>query len=168
MNTYELVSEDHPVFNQKLEPFNFQNPPVDPMEFAKDLIYNMRRHNGVGLSANQLGFPYRVFAIDADPVYVCFNPTVTYSSEEESNLVEGCLTYPQLWIKIKRPANIRAKFQDPTGNFITLVLDGYKARCYLHELDHLNGINYTMRADSFHLDQAKRKRKSIHRRARNV
>lgn len=166
MTIHKLVSEDHPIFNQVLEPFDFTNPPVDPVEFAKELIENMRHYNGMGLSANQLGFPYRVFAIEADPAYVCYNPKIILESPETNTLVEGCLTYPQLWIKIKRSDHIRCRFQDPYGNMITKVLGGYNARCFMHELDHLNGINYTMKADKFHLDQAKRKQKTLHRKVK--
>lgn len=166
MTIHKLVSEDHPTFNQVLEPFNFEKPPVEPVEFAEMLIKNMRHYNGMGLAANQLGFPYRVFAIEADPAYVCYNPKIILHSEETNTLVEGCLTYNQLWIKIKRPDHIRCRFQDPYGTTVTKVLGGYKARCFMHELDHLNGINYTMVADRFHLDQARRKQKAIHRKAK--
>lgn len=163
---HKLVSEDSPILSTKLEPFDFASPPIDPVELAKTLIENMRHYNGMGLSANQLGLPYRVFTIEANPPFACFNPKVVFQSDETANLMEGCLTYPQLWIKIKRSDHIKARFQDPYGNVITKVFGGYNARCFLHELDHLNGINYTMKADRFHLEQAKRKQKAIHRKAK--
>ena len=161
---HPLVSENNQVYNSKLEDFDFTNPPVNPVEFAQELIENMKHYKGMGLAANQLGFPYRVFAFDGKPPFVCFNPVIISSSTETANLVEGCLTYPHLWIKMKRPDHVRARFQDPFGNVITKVFGGYNARCFLHELDHLNGINYTMKADRFHLDQAKRKQKVLLRR----
>ena len=166
MTIHKLVSEDNSVFNRTLEPFDFTNPAVDPVEFAKELVENMRHYNGMGLAANQLGFPYRVFAIESETPFVCYNPKVIHESEEQNILVEGCLTYPQLWIKMKRPDHIRCRFEDPYGVTVTKVFGGYKARCFLHELDHLNGINYTMRADRFHLDQARRKQKALHRKVK--
>jgi peptide deformylase len=147
-------------------PFDFEKPIVDPIELSSNLIETMKHYNAMGLAANQCGMPLRVFAMHGEPPYVCFNPKVVYESDERANLVEGCLTYPNLWIKIKRADNIRVRFQDPYGNVCTKVFGGYDARCFLHELDHLNGVTFLTRADRYHLEQARRKQKAINRKSK--
>jgi peptide deformylase len=164
-----LVSKNNSLLYQKVEPFNFSDPPIDPKELAQTLIENLVHHKGVGLSANQIGLPYRVFAINTDPEkIVCFNPTVTYYSEDMSVMTEGCLTFPLLYVKIRRPSNIRAKFYDEKGDVKTLVLNGLISRCYQHELDHLDGIDFTSRATKYHLTQATRKQQLTNRKLKKL
>ena len=71
----ELVPSTDPILKQVCQEFDFLNPPFDPIEFAKDLVKMMYDHNAIGISANQVGVPYRVFALRAYPEnFVCFNP----------------------------------------------------------------------------------------------
>ena len=164
--SYELVESNHKLLKTNLDPFDFTNPPSDPKEIQQILFDKMMEKNGLGLSANQLGLPYRVFIMRGDPCKVCFNPRVVDMSEELVVLEEGCLTYPDLYVKIKRPVGVRVRYQDVNGEIQTEKFVGITARCFLHELDHLNGIDYLMRASKFHLDNAKKKLK-YHRRRRN-
>ena len=92
-----------------------------------------------------------------------FNPVVADTSTEEILLEEGCLTYPNLFIKIKRPKLIRIRYMDSFGEAHTDKFTGISARCVLHEMDHLDGINYTMKANKFHYDQAVRQSKKYKR-----
>ena len=103
----------------------------------------MLSHDGIGLAANQIGLPYRVFAIKANPVLVCFNPRIVDYSKETIVLEEGCLTFPGLYLKIKRPRDIKCRFTYPNGETITKTFTGATARIFQHELDHLNGILFT-------------------------
>lgn len=161
--TYELVPCNDPILKQPLDKFNFQDPPMDPIELAHVLAETMIRENGLGLSANQIGLPHRVFAIKAEQIIVCYNPIIVDTSEEQLYLEEGCLSFPLLFVKVKRSKTIKVRYTEPNGNIVTKVFDGLTARVFQHELDHLNGIVYTSRANSLHLEQAKKKLKQIKR-----
>lgn len=161
---YDLVDKNDPILRTRLEEFDFTNPPVDPIQLAHDLAQSMLAHdNGIGLSANQIGLPYRVFAVRSNPILVCFNPRIVDSESEEVYLEEGCLTYPDLFVKIKRPRRIRIRYTEPNGNVETRVFDGITARVMQHELDHLNGIVYSTRASKIHLEQARKNAKKTTR-----
>lgn len=159
----ELVPEDSDTLFQELPKFDFSNPPVDPIQLSKDLAETMLANNGVGLSANQVGLPYRVFVIKSNPIIACFNPYVVDDGEEELSLEEGCLSYPDLFIKIKRKKTIKVRYTEPSGQTNTRVFDGLTARIFLHEYDHLNGVNFIDRATPLHKEMAFKKRKKIRR-----
>jgi peptide deformylase len=161
---YDLVAPDHPLLRTKLDRFNFVDPPINPHELANNLIETMIHYKGIGLSANQCGLPYRVFVLWSNPTKVMFNPTIADTSNEQILLEEGCLTYPNLFIKIKRPKLVRIRYMDSFGEAHTDKFTGISARCVLHEMDHLNGILYTNRASTFHREQAMRQRKKINKR----
>lgn len=160
---YHLVTPDDPILREKIPDFDFKNPPVDPEVLAGELAEHMMGYGGIGLSANQLGLPYRVFAMRAEPSYVCYNPRITAFSDqrEEILLDEGCLTFPLLFLKIKRPRFIRVRFQMPSGKWKTMRLDGMAARVYQHELDHLNGVLMTDHVSQLKLNRAKDKQMKL-------
>lgn len=160
----KLVPSDHPLLRQRMEPFDFKNPLTDPVQLAIDLTETMIYNKGLGLSANQIGLPYRVFAINANPVYVCFNPIIV--DETLTNIIlldEGCLSFPNLFVKIKRPRTIKTRFSTPNGDVHTQKFDGMTSRCFQHELDHLNGIVYTARASRYHIEKGMNKKKQLDR-----
>lgn len=136
---YDLVPPNDEILRKKTEPFDFDNPPVNPEELAYDLVANLRKYGGVGLSANQIGLPYRVFVMRGDPHFVCFNPRIVDISEETIKLEESCLTFPNLELKVERPRHIKVRFNTPNGDVTTKTFTGLTARCFLHELQHLNG-----------------------------
>ena len=142
----QLVSDDHPLLKTKLEDFDFANPPVDPVTLAQQLTELMIKSRGIGLSANQAGLPYRVFVMGTNPITACFNPRLVDIGEEQVLLDEGCLSYPGLAVKIKRPKNIKVRFTLPNGETTTQKFTGITARVFLHELDHMNGENFISRA----------------------
>lgn len=163
----KLVPPNDPILTKPCDVFDFSNPPIDPIEFAKDLIKTMYDSNGIGLSANQVGIPYRVFAMRGAPEnFVCFNPKLVQPSEMEVILEEGCLTYQGLLVKIKRPQHIRVRFTTPNGETLTKQFTGMTARTFQHELDHLDGIIFYNRANRYHRDQALRKWKN-HKEVKN-
>lgn len=148
---WKLVSSSDPILTKATDEFDFANPPIDPIQLAKDLYKFMVDHRGLGLAAPQVGLPYRVFAMYSVPGIVCFNPRVVSYSEEKILLDEGCLSFPNLFIKVKRPRSIRARYTEPNGNVQTMNMDGMTARAFQHELDHLDGITYQKRANPIHL-----------------
>jgi len=114
--------------------------------------------NGLGLAANQVGVPYRVFAMRGSPEnFVCFNPRIVQPSAENIILEEGCLSFPGLLVKVKRPKHIRVRFQTPNGDTRTETFIGMTARIFQHELDHLDGRLYFNRANKYHKEIAMKK-----------
>lgn len=159
----DLVPEDSDILFEEMPKFDFSNPSVDPIQLSKDLAETMLANNGIGLSANQVGLPYRVFVIKSNPILACFNPIVVDDGEEELYLEEGCLSYPDLFIKIKRKKIIKVRYTEPSGQTITRVFDGLTARIFLHEYDHLNGVDFIGRASPIHKEMGLKKRKKIRR-----
>lgn len=159
-----LVSETDKRLYQPCQEFDFTNPPFDAKEFAQELYQSMTHHNGLGLSANQVGVPYRIFAIriDADPL-VIFNPKIVDQSENEILLDEGCLSFPLLYMKVKRPDWVRIRFQTHDGETHTELYGGMTARVILHEYDHMEGVTFKTRASKFVLDRAMRKQMILKR-----
>jgi peptide deformylase len=159
IETYFLVDESDDILRERVEEFDFDNPPVNPNEFASSLVETCREHNGFGLSANQCGFKHRVFVMGSGEEYVAFfNPRIVASSEKESLLTEGCLSFPALALKILRPEKIEVEYQDFNGNNHTGIFEGLTAHVFQHELDHLNGICYTDRAKPMALKMGLKKR----------
>jgi len=164
----KLLPDTDPKIKQVSEPFNFDDPQMDPLELYNNLADTMCSMKGIGLSAIQAGIPLRVFVI-GDPnqresVIPVFNPKIVSVSEEKDYYEEGCLTFNGLWVKIKRPLGIRARFKDVRGRAETKKFSGLTARVFQHEYDHLDGIIFKERASKYHLDQAMRKlRKSVRR-----
>jgi peptide deformylase len=159
-----LISDTDTFLYQPCQEFDFTNPPFDAKEFAQQLYQSMTHHNGLGLSANQVGVPYRIFAIriDVDPL-VIFNPKIVDQSENEILLDEGCLSFPLLYMKVKRPDWVRIRFQTHDGETHTELYGGMTARVILHEYDHMEGVTFKTRASKFVLDRAMRKQMILKR-----
>lgn len=118
----------------------------------------MYEKKGIGLAANQVGIPYRIFSMRADPQnFVCFNPKIIQPSDEEIILEEGCLSFPGLIVKVKRPRHIRVRFTTPNGDTRTEMFTGMSARIFQHELDHIDGKLYFNRASRYHKEIAMKK-----------
>lgn len=159
----KLVEQNDPILTTKCENFDFSNPPFDPIEFAQKLVHFMYENNGIGLAANQVGVPYRVFAMRGSPEnYVCYNPKIVQESEQTIVLEEGCLTYPGLFVKVKRPQFLRVRFSTPNGDTRTETFTNMTARTFQHELDHLDGIIFYNKANKYHRDQAMKNWKNKH------
>jgi peptide deformylase len=157
----KLVHHTDPILTTPCQPFDFKNPPFEPIEFAKEFVKFMYENNGIGLAANQIGVPYRIFAMRGQPEnFVCFNPKIIQPSEMIIELEEGCLTYNGLIVKITRPQHVRVRFTTPNGDTITKQFTGMTARVFQHELDHLDGIIFYNKANRYHRDQALRKWKN--------
>lgn len=160
---YSLVPAETEILHQELESFDFANPPIDPVMLASDLHYTMAVNGGIGLSANQVGLPYKVFVVNSEPPMTVYNPVITWYDDSYSVMEEGCLSYPNLSLKVRRPEKIRIRFQDETGATHTHVLNGLVARVCQHEYDHLQGIDYTKRASALNVKRAKEKLKKQQR-----
>lgn len=126
-------------------PWNFKED-TGAEELEKAMCQFMIDNHGIGLAANQIGIAKRVFVLGSYSIegfpapFALFNPKIIRVSEEQELMKEGCLSYPDLWLSIKRPAVIEVEYQDSKGNTHEAAMSGLIARCFQHELDHLNGI----------------------------
>lgn len=164
---YDLIDYREEILHSELPLFDFDNPPIDPGQLALDLIETMRAKRGIGLSANQCGLPYRVFVMEGDPAYACFNPKIVDVSDDIVSLREGCLSYPGVDVSVKRPAHIRVRFTTPSGQITTAKFTGMSARVFLHEYDHLQGKNFLWRLDGYHKEKAIKQMKKFERMMKN-
>ena len=115
----------------------------------------MYDNNGLGLAANQIGLPYRMFVMRGEPEnFACFNPRVVHQDNELVSMEESCLTFPGLVVKVKRPKSIRARFNMANGDTRSETFNGMSARVFLHEMDHLNGELFFNKANRYHRDIA--------------
>jgi len=163
-----IVPPTHPAFTKQIEQFEFDGK-TDPKELSQKMIEMMQKAGAAGLAANQLGLEHRVFVLNTKPdAIACFNPKIVHYSDKYAVNEEGCLTFPGLYVKIRRPAWIRVRYQEADGSIKTTTLNGLAARAFQHELDHLDGINYMTRAKKIHMDQAKRKQKLIERKLKRM
>ena len=124
----------------------------------------MEKFGGLGLSANQVGLPYRMFVMRTmqkekqNLKLDYFNPELTRVSQETEIMKEGCLSFPDIYLMIKRSKTIEFKYQDVEGKEHTVCLEGMGARCVQHEIDHLNGILFLQRASKLKLERAMKAR----------
>lgn len=162
----DLVPSNADVLKQILPEFDFTNPPVDPTKLASDLVETCKKNNGLGLSANQVGLPYRVFvAGHGDSFVAFFNPKIISYSDNVVNMQEGCLSFPALFLNIKRADAIEVEYQDYMGIKKTSKFTGITARVFQHELDHMNGIVYTSKVGKLSLEMATKRKKKHERMA---
>ena len=158
---FKLVSETHPILREKLPEFDFSNPPVNPNEFASSLVETCIQNDGYGLSANQCGFQHRVFVMGAGKEYVAFfNPKVV-KTEGEVHMQEASLSFPMMGLYITRPEKIWVEYQDFNGQKKEAHYVGLSARCFLHELDHMNGVVYTDKVKPLALQQGQKRRAKL-------
>lgn len=162
----ELVKYPADILKEQLPDFDFQNPIMDPKTLEEEMVQLMYKENGRGLSANQVGVKSRVFVIKTENLkgvttpFAVFNPKVIAEDPELVQDYEGCLSFPNLLLPVKRPKHIVVEFFDRDNNQCIIRLDDIDARCFLHELDHLNGICFTDNVSKLKLDLAlKRQRK---------
>ncbi len=141
-----LISSDDPLLHKKMKKCSYN---LDRSKLSYTLNENMFHYNGVGLSANQIGIEERAFVmmidIDAQETITCFNPRIIKESKDEVVMEEGCLSYPELFIEISRPCSIIVKYEDEGKSIFKRRLDGYIARIFQHEYDHMEGIDFTER-----------------------
>jgi peptide deformylase len=128
-------------------------------KLAEDMFETMYEAPGIGLAAIQIGEPVRLVTLDVakkdDPraPHVFINPEVTWSSEELNVHEEGCLSIPDYYEEVERPAQVRVRYLDLDGRMQEVEADGILATCLQHEIDHLNGVLFID-----HLSKLKRDR----------
>lgn len=158
------------ILRQKSEPVTEVNEEL--LETIEEMFITMENGNGVGLAAPQVGILKRFFVIVADDEIrrVFINPQIIATSTEMCDYEEGCLSIPNVWETITRPAKVTVQALNERGRPFTLEADGFLARIIQHEYDHLEGTLYIDRGDpdfrqktieSFQLKAARRKEKEL-------
>lgn len=160
---YDLVPEDDMMLRTACNKFNFDT--MDAKALAVNLGETMIAKRGVGLAAPQCGINAQAFVVgnpeDKDSIMGFFNPKIVDFFGERVYYEEGCLSFPGLFIKVKRHAGIRLRFTDMNGETTTTKYTGMTARVIQHEFDHLFGMTMLKRGNKIHVDAAKRKLKKL-------
>jgi len=158
-----IVKFPDPILREKIEEFDFTNPPIDPEQLEKDMIELMLKHDGIGLAATQVGIRARMFVMGhteyPEQAQAFYNPVVVANTEAVEDLEEGCLSFPGIFVNIKRPKAIKARWQNSKGEWQESEFDGYNCKCFLHELDHLEGIVFQDRVSTLKWSLAVKKSK---------
>ena len=150
-------------------PFDFATDKIphydDLQKFEYDMVYAMYTANGMGLAANQIGITKRFFAIGHNTFdtfqksAIIWNPLIKTQSEEKVFDVEGCLSFPDIFVKVERPKQIEVQYETTQGETKTARLNGMESKCFQHELDHLEGITFNKRVSKLRWDMANKKSK---------
>jgi len=156
----DLKYEPYPLLHMPLAKYEFDQ---DTKELEKLMIETMKKYRGIGLAASQVDIPYQMFVMGTDLVEgfieptIFINPSITKVSEERTLDKEGCLSFPNLWLKVERPSWIEAIYQSVDGKWNEIRVEGYMAKCFQHEFDHLHGVCYTDRVGRLKLEMAIKK-----------
>jgi peptide deformylase len=119
---------------------------VEIRKLVDDMADSMYAADGIGLAAVQIGVPKRIIVIDLDQKEgkkaprAFINPKILWVSEDMAVFEEGCLSVPEIWDDVERPARIKAEYLDRDGNKQIIEAEGLLATCLQHEMDHLNGV----------------------------
>jgi len=157
-----LYDDNHFMLKQVMPEFSGPLPNQLMDNLVERLKVTMKLYGGLGLAANQCGVSERVFVIGTDQFQIaCINPKIVGTSDVQAKENEGCLTFPGLYCKIERPNWVEVEFTTPDGELKQMKLDGATARCFQHELDHLNGIKFVDKIGPVALQMAKKKQQKI-------
>jgi peptide deformylase len=147
-----IVKFPDPILREKMPEFDFSNPSEDPTQLEQDMIGIMFANHGLGLSANQIGKRVRMFVMGhrdhPESAQAFFNPLVIANTDAVMDLEEGCLSFPGVYVNIKRPKAIKARWQNSSGEWQESEFSGYDCKCFLHELDHLEGLVFQDRVST--------------------
>ena len=166
--TYTLLPPNDPRVLSGIAEFNIdifkEDEKIELKEFVDKMFETMKKYGGIGLSANQVGKPYRMFVMGDHPniskgkKWVCINPKITNVTKDLIRYKEGCLTFPFLFLDIERPQDISVEYLDENLEKKEEHMTGIVARCFQHEFDHMQGIVFTEHVSKLKLDMAIKKR----------
>ena len=160
----QLLKSPHPFLEKQVQPFDFER--LDAETISREMTQLMLEEGGIGLSANQVGIDAQIFVIkpilleDKTPLTV-INTVIDKITQDTETMPEGCLSHPGLFLTVKRPKGLIAKYFDINAKECTIDLYDIDARCFLHEYDHLHGIEFTDRVSRLKLDMARKKQKKV-------
>ena len=157
MSVQSLCFAPHPVLRRKARPVEAFTHEVRRM--ARDLIETMHANDGIGLAAPQIGEDVQMFVANPSQrrgkEMVVVNPTLDRVTGR-AVIVEGCLSVPDVWERVRRASHVRVSGQDPFGKPITIEADGLLAIVLQHEFDHLEGRLFIDRLSWFRRQRLRR------------
>lgn len=157
-----LYDENHPMLKVQIPEYKFDLPNPLMEMLVKRLKMTMKLYGGIGLSANQCGVFERVFVIGTDHFQIaCINPRIIGQAPSTIKSEEGCLSFPGLHVKLDRPDWVEVEFTNEMGELKQMRLEGITARCFQHELDHMNGIRMIDHIGPVALQMARKKQEKI-------
>ena len=158
---YTLLPPNDPRVLSSVAEFDIERYKDEEKIKLKEFVANMFE---IGLSANQVGKPYRMFIMGDHPnisngkKWVCINPKITNVTKDLIRYKEGCLTFPFLFLDIERPQDISVEYLDENLEKKEEHMTGIVARCFQHEFDHMQGIVFTEHVSKLKLEMALKKR----------
>jgi peptide deformylase len=159
MAVLEIVTPPHPILRQKARPVTDFGPELQ--ELIDNMVETMHASDGVGLAANQVAVPAQVIVVqlplpdDADEdqeeeppphsgeLFALINPRIGWHSRQTVEGVEGCLSLPGIVGELERFREVRVEALDRQGKKFSMRFQGWLARVFQHEVDHLDGILFT-------------------------
>lgn len=168
-----LYNQDYAMLRDEIPEYTDTLPNHLMDDLVERMKLTMKLYGGIGLSANQCGVYERVFVIGSEQFQMaCINPKIISESADKIKDNEGCLSYPGLFVKVERPKTIEVEFTTPAGEKKQMVLEGLTARCFAHELEHMNGKSFVDNVGPVALRMAKQKQqkriKKFQRASKNV
>lgn len=155
----QILEEGDTVLATECEDWDFETD-GDPTELVQELFATLVEYGGVGLAAPQCGVLKNIFVMgNFRKMTACINPVVVETSARSIVETEGCLSFPGLWLKVKRPETVTVQYQNIEGETVQEELEGLAARVFLHEYDHLFGVTFDNRVGDLSLKMAREKRK---------
>lgn len=147
MNKYQIITVPDAILRETARPVNKVDDATRRQMDA--MLQTMYDAPGIGLAANQVGLLNRVLVMDIsrrenpdlprEPICMA-NPEILYRSEQRSVMEEGCLSIPEQFAEVQRPAIVRVRYLDYNGKQAELEAEGLLSHCVQHEIDHLNGV----------------------------
>lgn len=163
----DLLKSNNPLLRNVSKEFNFETSEISAQEIYELLRAKMCELKTLGLSAPQLGIMSRVFVFgnpdEPDSIMPVFNPRIVNFGDDSVVYEEQCSTFPGLFLKIRRPTTIRMRYTNLNGDIETHNFQGMTARVAQHEVNHLDGVLFTDKANLYHLQQAKRRKLKMDR-----
>ena len=157
----EILVVPHPVLKQVSKPVAVVDDALRAL--MDDMLETMYEAPGIGLAAIQVGVPQRVIVMDLarqdeepQPRYFV-NPEILWASEETAPYEEGCLSVPEIYDEVERPARVKIRYLDYQGQTIEEDAEGLYAVCIQHEMDHLNGVLFIDHLSRLKREQAVKK-----------
>lgn len=165
MTIKPLIILPDPLLRQLSKPVERIDDPL--RKLADDMLETMYEAPGIGLAAIQIGEPLRMLVIDlakedekpAPQVFI--NPEIVSRSDERSVYEEGCLSIPEYYAEVERPASVLVRFLDRDGKEQEIDADGLLATCVQHEIDHLNGVLFIDHISKLKRDMVVKKFKKL-------
>jgi len=156
----EIKIYPDPILREKCKPVEKITHEIEKL--ITQMKKAMKEYNGIGLAAPQIGESKRIIVIETEKQPVAFlNPKIINQSKEKQVFEEGCLSFPGLWLKIKRPKRVEIEALNEKGKKIKIEAEGLLAQVFQHEIDHLNGVLFIDRASIFQKLKLKKLKKFL-------